>query len=94
MEGLLAKIWARPVLRYLFVVFASAFSDFWTSFYFYAIAHKWIVAQAAVGFCIPFINLVFAIWFIETKDMNERLKLTLFSALGMTIGATLMLLVV
>ena len=94
MAELLSRIWERPALRYLFVLFASAFSDFWTSFYFYAVAHGWIVVQAAVGFSIPFINFVFAAWFIETKDTKERLKLTFFSAIGMTIGATLMLLLV
>lgn len=94
MEGILKKLWERPVLRYLFVFASSAFSDFWTSFYFYAVAHEWIVAQAIVGFWLPFINLAFAVWFIEAKEANERFKLTFFSALGMTIGATLMLLMV
>ena len=94
MEGILKRLWVRPTLRYLFVFASSAFSDFWTSFYFYAVTHGWIVTQAAIGFWLPFINLAFAVWFIEAKDWHERLKLTFFSALGMTIGATLMLLIV
>lgn len=94
MEGLLKRLWERPFTRYLTVFIASAFSDFWTAFYFYAVAHGWILAQALVGFWLPFINLAFAIWFIEASNSSERLKLTFFSALGMTVGATLMLLIV
>lgn len=94
MEKLLKKIWERPYARYLFVFLASTFSDFWTSLYFYAVTHAWIITQAVVGFWLPFINLAFAIWFIETKDWKERVRLTFFSALGMTLGATIMLLII
>ena len=94
MEGLLKRFWERPPLRYLFVFVSSTFADFWTSYYFYAVSHGWIFTQALIGFWLPFINLAFAIWFIEAKDYKERLKLTFFSALGMTLGATLMLLIV
>ena len=94
LELALYSAWERPVLRYTIVVVTSTFADFWASFYFYAVAHGWIVSQAIVGFCLPFMNLAFAIWFIQAKENSDRLKLTFFSSLGMTIGATLMLLVV
>lgn len=94
MEQLLQKIWMRPILRYVFVMVASAISDFWASFYLYSVSHGWILYAALSGFLIPFINFAFMTWFIETKDIKERLKLTFFSALGMTMGATLLLILV
>lgn len=94
MEEKLQKLWENKVLRYGFVLIGSAFADFWISLYSYAVNHGWIVTQAVVGFFLPFVNFIFSIWFIETKDIKERLKLTFFSAIGMIIGSTLMLMLI
>lgn len=94
MEEKLQEIWDNKVLRYGFVLIGSAFADFWISLYSYAVAHGWIITQALVGFLLPFVNFVFSIWFIETKDNKERLRLTFFSAIGMIIGSTSMLLLI
>lgn len=91
---ILQQIWKKPYLRYLVVIMGSAFGDFLISLYYYAIAHGWIVTQAIVGFFLPFVSFIFSIWFIETKETSERLKLTFFSAIGMIIGSTTLLLMV
>lgn len=85
------RAWARAWVRYLTVFAMSTFGDFWGSLYVYSITHRWIAVQAIIGFCLPFINLTYAVWFIEAHDIKERLKLTLVCSLGMTLGATLML---
>lgn len=72
----------------------SAIADFWISLYSYSVAHGWITTQAVVGFFLPFINMVLWLWFIDTKDFWERVRLTLFSAIGLVIGSTTMLLIV
>ena len=41
---------------------------------------------------MPFINFPFFYFFIEEKNVYERLKLTATAAVAMTIGSTLMLL--
>jgi len=94
LEEKLQLIWDKKVLRYGFVLVGSAFADFWISLYSYAVAHGWIITQAAVGFLLPFVNFIFSIWFIEAKENRERLLLTFYSAIGMVIGSTLMLLLI
>ena len=94
MEEVLRIIKGNSSLRYFVVFLTSALADFWSSFYFYAISHHWIVIQALIGFWLPFINIISIAFFIEARDGREKLMLTTFSALGMTIGATIMLLLV
>lgn len=94
MEEKINQIWKNKILRYLFVFIGSAFADFLISLYTYAISNGWITTQAVVGFLIPFVNFTFSIWFIETKDLSERFKLTFVSALGMIVGSTITLLLV
>lgn len=86
------RAWSRAWVRYTAIFVTSAFSDFWSSLYVYSITHRWVAVQALIGFFLPFINLFYNITFIETHDVKERLKLTLFCALGWTLGASLMLL--
>ena len=94
LENNLNKLWKNPMTRYLFVTLGGAIADFLISFYYYAISHGWLFPVIGIGFTLPFINLIFSVWFIETKDLKERIKLTFFSALGMVIGNSLMLLTI
>ena len=71
---------------------AGVFIDFWANWYTYAIVHDWILLQAFLGFGLPFLNFVGAMWWIDEKDTKTRLKMTLVTAFAMTIGSTLMLL--
>ena len=76
-------------------VFVLAFiTDFWANWYSYAIVHDWIVLQAFLGMALPFLNLPGVLFFIDRKDMKVRLKLCAVSALAMSLGSTLMLLMV
>ena len=76
-------------------VFVLAFiTDFWANWYSYAIVHDWIVLQAFLGMALPFLNLPGVLFFIDRKDMKVRLKLCAISALAMSLGSTLMLLMV
>lgn len=94
MEALLKKIWSRPHTRYAFVFCMTLFADFWMTYYFHLVAISAFCPAAAIAFCIPFMNLAFNIWFIESKSLSERLKLTLSSALGYGIANLLMIIVV
>ena len=91
-ENLLQKIWKNPIQRYIFIFLASACGDFLIALHSYSIAHRWIWTQGLVGFVLPFVSFIFSIWFIETKDIIERLKLTFVAACGMIFGSTAMLL--
>jgi len=71
----------------------SAIADFWISLYSYSVTHGWIMAQAITGFGLPFVNMILWLWFVDTKDFWERVRLTFFSAVGLVIGSTSMLLV-
>jgi hypothetical protein len=76
-------------------VFVLAFiTDFWANWYSYAIVHDWIVLQAFLGMALPFLNLPGVLFFIDRKDMKVRLRLCAVSALAMSLGSTLMLLMV
>ena len=69
-------------------------TDFWANWYSYAINHDWIVLQAFLGIALPFLNLPGVLFFIDQKDLTVRIKLCAVTALAMSLGSTLMLLMV
>ena len=77
---------------YITVFTLALITDFWANWYSYAIVHDWIVLQAFLGIALPFLNLPGILFFIDKKDMKVRLKLCAISALAMSLGSTLMLL--
>lgn len=79
---------------YVTVFILSLVTDFWANWYGYAIVHDWIVLQAFLGMALPFLNLPGVLFFIDKKDLGVRLKLCAVSALAMSMGSTLMLLMV
>jgi len=79
---------------YVTVFVLSLVTDFWANWYGYAIVHDWIVLQAFLGMALPFLNLPSVLFFIDKKDLNVRLKLCAVTALAMSMGSTLMLLMV
>ena len=89
------KIWNWMNEHMYTTVFTLALiTDFWANWYSYAIVHDWIVLQAFLGIALPFLNLPGVLFFIDKKDMKVRLKLCAISALAMSMGSTLMLLMV
>jgi hypothetical protein len=89
------KVWNWMNEHMYTTVFVLAFiTDFWANWYSYAIVHDWIVLQAFLGMALPFLNLPGVLFFIDKKDMRVRLKLCAVSALAMSMGSTLMLLMV
>jgi len=79
---------------YVTVFVLSLVTDFWANWYGYAIVHDWIVLQAFLGMALPFLNLPGVLFFIDKKDLGVRLKLCAVTALAMSMGSTLMLLMV
>jgi len=89
------KAWGWMNDNKLKSVFASGvLIDFWANWYYYAIVHDWIFLQAILGFFLPLFNFPFTHWFIEEKDMKERFRLCLVTAVAMVIGSTAMLLMI
>ncbi len=89
------KVWNWMDEHMYITVFTLALiTDFWANWYSYAIVHDWIVLQAFLGIALPFLNLPGVLFFIYKKDMKVRLKLCAISALAMSLGSTLMLLMV
>ena len=89
------KLWVWMNQRMYTTVFAlSLITDFWANWYSYAIVHDWIVLQAFLGMALPFLNLPGVLFFIDQKDMKVRGKLCAVTALAMSLGSTLMLLMV
>ena len=89
------KIWSWMCIHMYTTVFTLALiTDFWANWYSYAIVHDWIVLQAFLGIALPFLNLPGVLFFIDMKDMKVRLKLCAVSALAMSLGSTLMLLMI
>jgi hypothetical protein len=89
------KVWNWMDEHMYTTVFTLALiTDFWANWYSYAIVHDWIVLQAFLGMALPFLNLPGVLFFIDKKDMKVRLKLCAFSALAMSLGSTLMLLMI
>ena len=68
--------------------------DFVASWYSYAFTHDWLVLQASLGFIVPILNFPLILLFVDEKDLIKRIKLTLVMALAMTMGSTLVLLMV
>ena len=92
---MMSVTWEWMKHHYLITVFfLSLVSDFWANWYSYAIVHDWIVLQAFLGMALPFLNLPGVLFFIDKKDMKVRLKLCAISALAMSLGSTLMLLMI
>jgi hypothetical protein len=89
------KCWAWMNKHMYVTVFTlSLVTDFWANWYGYAIVHDWIVLQAFLGMALPFLNLPGVLFFIDKKDLSVRLKLCAVTALAMSMGSTLMLLMV
>ncbi len=76
------------------IFISTIIADFWGSWYGYAIAHDWIIAQAFLGMVMPFLYFLQTYLFIEAQTIKERLKITGICALAMSIGSTAMLLMV
>ena len=88
-------IWAWMNSHMYITVFILALvTDFWANWYSYAIVNDWIVLQAFLGMALPFLILPGVLFFIDQKDMKVRLKLCAVSAIAMSLGSTLMLLMV
>ena len=79
---------------YATVFLLALVTDFWANWYSYAINHDWIVLQAFLGVALPFLNLPGVLFFIDQKDLKVRLKLCGVTAIAMSLGSTLMLLMV
>ena len=89
------RLWDFTNKHYLWTTFIlTVIADFWANWYSYAIVHDWRVLQAFLGIALPFLNLPGVLFFIDKKDMKVRLKLCAISALAMSMGSTLMLLMV
>jgi len=89
------KVWAWMNRHMYITVFTLALiTDFWANWYSYAIVHDWIVFQAFLGMALPFLNLPGILFFIDKRDMRVRLKLCAVTAIAMSMGSTLMLLMV
>jgi hypothetical protein len=89
------KCWSWMNEHMYITVFTLSFiTDFWANWYGYAIVHDWIVLQAFLGIALPFLNLPGILFFIDKKDLGVRLKLCAVTALAMSMGSTLMLLMI
>jgi len=89
------RIWAWMNEHMYTTVFVLALvTDFWANWYSYAIVHDWIVLQAFLGVALPFLNLPGILFFIDKKELKVRLKLCAVTAIAMSMGSTLMLLMV
>ena len=89
------KFWGWMNEHMYITVFTLSFiTDFWANWYAYAVVHDWIVLQAFLGMALPFLNLPGVLFFIDRKDLGVRLKLCAVTALAMSMGSTLMLLMI
>ena len=89
------SLWGSLNRHMYMTVFVLAFiTDFWVNWYSYAINHDWIVLQAFLGVALPFLNLPSVLFFIDQKDLVVRIKLCTVTAVAMSLGSTLMLLMV
>ena len=94
-NGVVKRVWGWMEDHKMFTIFWSGvIIDFWAQWYNYAINHDWIVLQAALGFWLPLLNFPFLVWFFDEKEHKERFKYCLCNAVSMTIGSTVMLLMV
>ena len=89
------KLW-RIIKRYRLpsIFIFTVIGDFWSNWYGYAVMHDWIVTQAFLGMAMPLLYFPQGYLFVEAKGLKERLKITIVCALAMSIGSTLMLLMV
>lgn len=95
MKRIIDPTWAWMNRHKMFCIFTSGvLIDFWANWYSYAINHDWIVLQAFLGFFLPLMNFPFMVWFFDEKQHSERFKYCLCGAISMTIGSTVMLLMV
>jgi hypothetical protein len=60
----------------------------------YAIAHRWIVTQAIIGFFIPFLSFFSTTLYIEAGNRTERLKIMLVNAIAYSLGGTILFLMI
>jgi hypothetical protein len=89
------KLWKLIEKHKLFSIFIiTVIGDFWSNWYGYAVMHDWIVLQAFLGMAMPLIYFPQGYLFIEAKGLKERFKITIVCALAMSLGSTLMLLMV
>ena len=89
------KIWRWTNKHYLWTTFAlTVTADFWANWYSYAIVHDWIVLQAFLGVCLPFINFPAMLYFFEHDSTLERFKICAVGAVAMMFGSTAMLLMI
>ena len=90
-----SKIWEWMNNNMFKTVFVLTFiSDFWANWYAYAIVHDWIVLQAFLGVCLPFINFPAMLYFFEHDSTLERFKICAVGAVAMMFGSTAMLLMI
>ena len=79
----------------LMLVFVTGLvADFLLTLMGYAIAHRWIVTQAIIGFFIPFLSFFSTTLYIEAGNRVERLKIILVNATAYSLGGTILFLMI
>ena len=90
-----SRVWAYLESHmYVTTFWMTIIVDFWANWYSYAIVHDWIVLQAFLGLCLPFLNFPMMLFFIDNQSIKVRFKLCTVGAFGMMFGSTAMLLMI
>lgn len=78
----------------ILVFITGLIADFLLTLMGYAIAHRWIVTQAIIGFFIPFLSFVSMTLYIEAGNRTERLKIVFVNAIAYSLGGTILFLMI
>jgi len=80
------------IKKKFFLSFVLCFiADLMSSFDFYAVTHDWIITQVFTGLLSQSIWFMSGIFIYEAKTRKERVILFMGTALGCSLGSTLML---
>ncbi len=77
--------------KVLLTFFMCLVADLISSFDFYAMTHDWIITQIFTGLIAQAIWFTTGFFFYDSKDKRERIALFIGTALGCSLGSTLML---
>lgn len=78
--------------RYVLILLLALLSDFVAAMHMIALSREWIVIAALTGFTIPFFHFLAATWFVRATTNKERLVITLYESLGVSVGTVISML--
>lgn len=80
--------------RYLITILLSAMADFSWLFLSFAVNNQYFGIQVLSSMMMPFINLLWIKWYLDSQTSREKFLLAFFTGIGNIMGSSAVMLLI